>query len=31
MFSAWLALTAKGEQLAKSLEKQEVDGYRRKS
>jgi hypothetical protein len=31
MFSAWLALSAKGEQLAKSIEEQEIEGYRRKS
>lgn len=31
MFAAWLALTAKGRQLAQSLEEQEIDGYRRKS
>ena len=31
MFAAWLALTAKGRQLAQSLEEQEIDGYCRKS
>jgi hypothetical protein len=31
MFSAWLALTAKGKQLAESLEEKDIDGYRRKS
>jgi hypothetical protein len=31
MFSAWLSLTAKGEQLARSLEEKDIDGYRRKS
>jgi len=31
MFSAWLALTARGEQLARSLEEKNLDGYRRKS
>jgi hypothetical protein len=31
MFAAWLALTAKGEQLARSLEEKDIDGYRRKS
>ncbi|BBX48431.1 hypothetical protein GCM10009641_05230 [Mycobacterium cookii] len=31
MFSAWLALTAKGRQLAQALEENEIDGYRRKS
>ena len=30
MFSGWLALTAKGEQLARSLEEKDMDGYRRK-
>jgi hypothetical protein len=29
MFSAWLSLTAKGEQLARSLEEKDIDGYRR--
>ena len=31
MFSAWLSLTAKGEQLARSFEEKDIDGYRRKS
>jgi hypothetical protein len=31
MFSAWLALTAKGKQLAVSFEEKDIDGYRRKS
>jgi hypothetical protein len=31
MFSAWLSLTAKGEQLARSLEEKDIDGYRRKA
>jgi hypothetical protein len=31
MFAAWLALTATGEQLARSLEEKDLDGYRRKS
>jgi hypothetical protein len=31
MFAAWLSLTAKGEQLARSLEEKDIDGYRRKS
>ena len=28
MFAVWLALTAKGEQLARSLEQKDIDGYR---
>lgn len=31
MFSAWLALTAKGEQLAQSVEDKDIDGYRRRT
>lgn len=31
MFSAWLALTAHGEELAQSIEKKDLDGYRGKS
>jgi hypothetical protein len=31
MFSAWLSLTAKGQQLARSLEEKDIEGYRRTS
>jgi hypothetical protein len=31
MFSAWLALTGKGELLARSLEEKDIDGYRQKT
>jgi hypothetical protein len=31
MFSAWLSLTAKGEQFARAIEEKDIDGYRRKS
>jgi hypothetical protein len=31
MFAAWLALTAHGEELARSIEEKDLDGYRGKS
>ncbi|HEY2450535.1 MAG TPA: hypothetical protein VGI49_17205, partial [Mycobacterium sp.] len=31
MFSTWLSLTAKGAELARSIEEKDIDGYRRKT